>query len=224
VSFLLVTVPVSLLVAGSLLAFVIYAVRSGAFDDWDGPAERHVLDDDRVPESRGGSIAPDARAPAGRGPSAPGPSAGARVEGGAEQIRLGDDSDEARLAGAGVQDRETASVDLDQEARGVREGGLGGHVGRRALHHPGDRRLAQPASGGSFAVGRQRRGEERAVGEAADEHPSGADGEVAHPRHAHQSLRLGEGILGGQSDEAPAHRLADPLQLSLHVHGRRGSS
>jgi nitrogen fixation-related uncharacterized protein len=26
------------------------AVRSGAFDDWEGPAERLALDDDRVPE------------------------------------------------------------------------------------------------------------------------------------------------------------------------------
>jgi cbb3-type cytochrome oxidase maturation protein len=50
VSFLLVTIPVSLLLAASLLAVVIHAVRTGAFDDWDGPAERHVLDDDSVPE------------------------------------------------------------------------------------------------------------------------------------------------------------------------------
>ena len=49
-SFLLVTVPVSLLLAASLLAVVIHAVRSGAFDDWDGPAERHSADDDSVPE------------------------------------------------------------------------------------------------------------------------------------------------------------------------------
>jgi cbb3-type cytochrome oxidase maturation protein len=51
--FLLVTIPVSLLLAISLLAVVIHAVRTGAFDDWDGPAERAVLDDDRVPEREG---------------------------------------------------------------------------------------------------------------------------------------------------------------------------
>lgn len=48
--FLLITIPVSLLLAVALLAVVIHAVRTGAFDDWDGPAERHVLDDDAVPE------------------------------------------------------------------------------------------------------------------------------------------------------------------------------
>jgi cbb3-type cytochrome oxidase maturation protein len=46
--FLLVTIPVSL-----LLAVVIHAVRTGAFDDWDGPAQRHVEDDDSVPEREG---------------------------------------------------------------------------------------------------------------------------------------------------------------------------
>lgn len=48
--FLLVTVPVSLLLAVSLLGVVLHAVRGGAFDDWDGPAERAVDDDDSVPE------------------------------------------------------------------------------------------------------------------------------------------------------------------------------
>ena len=49
-SFLLVTVPVSLLVAGSLLALVIYAVHSGAFDDWDGPAGRPRSSTESVPD------------------------------------------------------------------------------------------------------------------------------------------------------------------------------
>lgn len=48
--FLVITVPLSLGLAVALLAVVIRAVRSGAFDDWDGPAERMVLDDDAVPE------------------------------------------------------------------------------------------------------------------------------------------------------------------------------
>jgi cbb3-type cytochrome oxidase maturation protein len=51
--FLIVTIPVSLLLAASLLAIVIHAVRRGAFDDWEGPAHRVVLDDDRVPEREG---------------------------------------------------------------------------------------------------------------------------------------------------------------------------
>lgn len=49
-SFLLVTIPVSLLLSACLLAVVIHAIRSGAFDDWDGPAERLVFDDDATPE------------------------------------------------------------------------------------------------------------------------------------------------------------------------------
>jgi cbb3-type cytochrome oxidase maturation protein len=48
--FLLITVPLSLGLAAALLTVVVRAVRSGAFDDWDGPAERVVLDDDAVPE------------------------------------------------------------------------------------------------------------------------------------------------------------------------------
>jgi cbb3-type cytochrome oxidase maturation protein len=50
VSFLLVTIPVSLLLAGSLLWLVVRAVRSGDFDDLDAPAWRHALDDDAAPE------------------------------------------------------------------------------------------------------------------------------------------------------------------------------
>jgi cbb3-type cytochrome oxidase maturation protein len=49
-SFLWLTIPVSLLLAGSLLALVIHAVRSGAFDDWEGPAQRLLYDDDESPE------------------------------------------------------------------------------------------------------------------------------------------------------------------------------
>jgi cbb3-type cytochrome oxidase maturation protein len=49
-SFLAVTLPVSLLLAAIGLVLVIRAVRSGAFDDWEGPAVRHAFDDDRTPE------------------------------------------------------------------------------------------------------------------------------------------------------------------------------
>jgi len=50
VSFLLVTIPVSLLLAACLLGLVIHAVRTGGFDDWDGPAMRMLEDDDSQPE------------------------------------------------------------------------------------------------------------------------------------------------------------------------------
>jgi cbb3-type cytochrome oxidase maturation protein len=49
-SFLWITIPVSLLLAGTLLALVLRAVGRGEFDDWEGPAARHFLDDDRAPE------------------------------------------------------------------------------------------------------------------------------------------------------------------------------
>jgi len=49
-SFLAVTLPLSLLLAGLLVAFVVHAARRGGFDDWEGPAWRHHFDDDRSPE------------------------------------------------------------------------------------------------------------------------------------------------------------------------------
>jgi cbb3-type cytochrome oxidase maturation protein len=49
-SFLWITIPVSLLVTGTLLALVLRALGRGDFDDWEGPAARHALDDDRAPE------------------------------------------------------------------------------------------------------------------------------------------------------------------------------
>lgn len=52
-SVLALTIPASLLLAGALLALVIRAVRRGDFDDWEGPAARHFLDDDHEPERDG---------------------------------------------------------------------------------------------------------------------------------------------------------------------------
>ena len=49
-SFLWITIPVSLLLAGSLLALVVRAAQRGDFDDWEGPAARHLLDEDADPE------------------------------------------------------------------------------------------------------------------------------------------------------------------------------
>lgn len=69
-SILVITVPVTLLVAASLLWLVVRAVREGAFDDWEGPAARHLLDDDHTPERDAGDGADQAPAPA---PGAPPP-------------------------------------------------------------------------------------------------------------------------------------------------------
>lgn len=49
-SFLWITIPATLLLAGSLLGWVVYEVFAGSFDDLEGPAQRVVLDDDRIPE------------------------------------------------------------------------------------------------------------------------------------------------------------------------------
>jgi len=49
-SFLWVTIPATLLLAGTLLGWVIHEVFAGGFDDIDGPAQRAALDDDRIPE------------------------------------------------------------------------------------------------------------------------------------------------------------------------------
>jgi len=50
VSSLLVTIPVTLLLAGVLLFLVVRAARQGEYDDWEGPAARAQLDDDSTPE------------------------------------------------------------------------------------------------------------------------------------------------------------------------------
>lgn len=71
-SFLWITIPVSLLVTGTLLALVVRAVLRGDFDDWEGPAARHLLDDDASPEADGDGDGPPAlsrRAEAERVPS-----------------------------------------------------------------------------------------------------------------------------------------------------------
>ena len=49
-SFLAITIPATLLLAGALLWLVVRSVRRGELEDMEGPAERHVFDDDRCPE------------------------------------------------------------------------------------------------------------------------------------------------------------------------------
>jgi cbb3-type cytochrome oxidase maturation protein len=66
VSFLAVTLPASILLAAALLWLVVRAAREGQWDDWEGPAWRHLFDDDRVPEAE----APPSK-PAGEGSPSP---------------------------------------------------------------------------------------------------------------------------------------------------------
>jgi len=54
-SFLAITIPATLLLAGVLLILVIRSVRRGELDDMEGTAERHAFDDDRCPERATGS-------------------------------------------------------------------------------------------------------------------------------------------------------------------------
>jgi cbb3-type cytochrome oxidase maturation protein len=49
-SFLWITIPATLILAASLLAWVLLEVRSGGFDDLEAPAERAASDDDSTPE------------------------------------------------------------------------------------------------------------------------------------------------------------------------------
>ena len=49
-SFLGITIPATLLLSSVLVLLVVRAVRRGEFDDIEGPAQRHVFDDDRCPE------------------------------------------------------------------------------------------------------------------------------------------------------------------------------
>jgi cbb3-type cytochrome oxidase maturation protein len=49
-SFLAITLPLSLLLAATLVGMSIHAARRGDFDDWEGPAWRHHFDDDEAPE------------------------------------------------------------------------------------------------------------------------------------------------------------------------------
>ena len=49
-SFLVITVPASLLLAATLLWLVVRAARRGEFEDFEGPAERMMCDDDACPE------------------------------------------------------------------------------------------------------------------------------------------------------------------------------
>jgi len=45
-----ITIPATLLLAGSLVALVVRAARRGDYDDWEGPAVRMLADDDSAPE------------------------------------------------------------------------------------------------------------------------------------------------------------------------------
>jgi cbb3-type cytochrome oxidase maturation protein len=84
VSFLAITIPATLLLAGVMLLLVVRSVRRGELEDMEGPAERHAFDDDRCPERAGPSAQtappPDRPEPiaASAGAHAPGELAGTR--------------------------------------------------------------------------------------------------------------------------------------------------
>jgi cbb3-type cytochrome oxidase maturation protein len=68
-SFLLVTIPVTLFVSAALLLLVIRATRQGQYDDWEGPSWRMLHDDDRTPEREGPPPDPqEGETPEGRPP------------------------------------------------------------------------------------------------------------------------------------------------------------
>ena len=49
-SFLWITIPATLVLAASLLGWVLLEVRNGGLDDLEAPALRAALDDDSTPE------------------------------------------------------------------------------------------------------------------------------------------------------------------------------
>ncbi len=51
-SFLWITIPATLVLAGSLLFWVLLEVRAGGLDDLEAPAARAAGDDDSIPERR----------------------------------------------------------------------------------------------------------------------------------------------------------------------------
>ncbi|HTO68293.1 MAG TPA: cbb3-type cytochrome oxidase assembly protein CcoS [Myxococcota bacterium] len=52
-SFLWITIPATLVLAASLLGWVVLEVRNGGLDDLEAPALRAALDDDSTPERAG---------------------------------------------------------------------------------------------------------------------------------------------------------------------------
>ena len=44
-------IPLSLLLVGLIVWIFLWAIRSGQFDDLEGPAHRILMDDDDVPET-----------------------------------------------------------------------------------------------------------------------------------------------------------------------------
>ena len=49
-------IPLSVLLVALIVAAFLWAIRSGQFDDLEGPAHRILLDDDEQPPSRGSDV------------------------------------------------------------------------------------------------------------------------------------------------------------------------
>jgi cbb3-type cytochrome oxidase maturation protein len=45
-------IPVALLLVGVIAVIFFWAIRSGQFDDMEGPAHRIIMDDDSAPDSK----------------------------------------------------------------------------------------------------------------------------------------------------------------------------
>jgi len=64
-SFLWITIPATLALAGALLGWVLHEARNGGLDDLEAPGLRAALDDDSIPEldAATGHSAPSDAAP-----------------------------------------------------------------------------------------------------------------------------------------------------------------
>ena len=45
-------IPLSLLLVGAIVWIFLWAIRSGQFDDMEGPAHRILMDDDDIPDEQ----------------------------------------------------------------------------------------------------------------------------------------------------------------------------
>jgi len=56
---LILLIPLSLVLVGVIAWFILWAVRSGQFEDLEGPAQSIIMDDDRPPDEGAGGTPKD---------------------------------------------------------------------------------------------------------------------------------------------------------------------